>query len=154
MGALSQQTFVPTLLFCLVLGACGYPPTVKEVLTTKDGQFWDMYARHYAGNNPRLPSIRYTYHLYANGTCLRYVNNRNGTMCLYDGGNMLLSHTWSAAENTLTMDDHPYPVVRVTSDSIFLKVAFAVGLERRVVPDTLVLIRTHRRPIESSAVCD
>lgn len=127
---------------------------MREVLTAKNGQFWDLYARRIPVNNPRLPGIRYTYHVYADGTCFCYVNNRNGTMCLFDGGDILLSHTWRVAADTLTIDDRPYPVIRISPDSIFLKVTFSVGLEHRIVPDTLILFRTHRRPIAARDICE
>ena len=131
MGKLGQ---VCVLLSFLGLGACHQQPTVQDILTDRKAQFWDCYS-------PRLHHFYYTNRFYANGDCFRYVFNRDSTIDLYVGSDVLLPHQWKLAADTLTVDGIPYHVVRFAMDSIFLK--------HRINPDTFILIRARPRPIKA-----
>jgi len=129
---MAKRIYSFVLLSLLGLGACRQSPRIEEVLTAKNGQFWDM---QYADR-----PVHYAYRFYTNGKCFRYVLNRNGTLSLYDGDDIVLPNKWNVAGDTLMLDALPLYVARFTADSVFLK--------HRINPIKLVLVKASERPIE------
>ena len=65
--------------------------------------------------------VHYAFLFCANGKCFCYVLNRNDTLSLYDGDDIVLPNEWNVAGDTLMIDALPLHVARFTADSVFLK---------------------------------
>uniref|UniRef100_UPI003CF3CD18 hypothetical protein n=1 Tax=Hymenobacter sp. B1770 TaxID=1718788 RepID=UPI003CF3CD18 len=96
------------------LCSCDIAPDAKEVLAANEGQFWNMQFKP----NER---IQIAYRFLRDGTCIRYVVHKDTTVTLFDGGDVILSHEWSIANDTLLLDDIPFHIVSVAPDRLVLK---------------------------------
>jgi hypothetical protein len=63
---------------------------------------------------------RIAYRFLRDGTCIRYVVHQDTTVTLFDGGDVILSHEWSIANDTLVLDDIPFHIVSVAPDRLVL----------------------------------
>ena len=123
--------------FFVALGTnlCSCRPTLKaeDVLPVLDGRFWDIHLN-------KKQSARWTYLFLRDGTCIRYVIQKDGTVSLYDGGDIILSHEWFLKHDTLSVDDIRFQVIAVLPDTITLR-----NVLRH---DTIKLIKTKRERVK------
>ena len=118
-------------LVALCTSLCSCCPTLKaeEVLPVLDGRFWDLHLA-------KKQRAHWSYLFLRDGTCIRYVIQKDGAVSLYDGGDIILSHEWFLKHDTLSVDDIRFQVLAVLPDTITLR-----NVLRH---DTIKLVKTKR----------
>jgi hypothetical protein len=126
---------VCTIALLLAFGSsvcgCRHAWRAEDVLPVLDGRFWDLQV----GEKKRA---HWSYLFLRDGTCIRYVVNRDATVSLYDGGDIFLSHRWFLRNDTLSVDDLLFRVRAVGPDTVTLQ------LVKSHAPVKLVKTRRNR----------
>lgn len=94
--------------------SCSSNISAEDILTAQDERLWDMHITQ----NKRA---RWTYRFNKDGTCIRYIINKDSTISLYNGDDIVLSNRWYIREDTLSIDEIRTQILYSATDTLILK---------------------------------